>query len=105
MITERELQSRIVTLLRRLNIEPLWHRTDRRSGATVGWPDITWCYHGRGYAWEVKTPTGRLRLEQERMLDRLAALPNGWSVRIVRSVDDAIAALQEATERQRSIYP
>src|SRR2546430_16460274 len=38
---ERQLQSQIVQLLRLKGIEPLWHRTDKRSAATIGWPDIT----------------------------------------------------------------
>src|SRR5438105_10429918 len=38
---ERQLQSMIVNLLRLKGIEPLWHRTDKRSAATVGWPDIS----------------------------------------------------------------
>ncbi len=38
---ERALQVLIINLLRLKGIEPLWHRTDKRSAATVGWPDIS----------------------------------------------------------------
>jgi len=37
---ERELQSQIVQDLRRRGFTVCWHRTDRKSHATIGWPDI-----------------------------------------------------------------
>src|SRR5438309_363687 len=59
---ERQLQSMIVNLLRLKGIEPLWHRTNKRSSATVGWPDITFSVKAscegsewtEAHGWEVK---------------------------------------------------
>jgi hypothetical protein len=90
---ERELQGQIVNLLRLRGIEPLWHRTDRRSAATIGWPDITFAYYGKAIAWEVKLPNGRLSREQDQMLDTLGTVPNWWDIRVIRSVDQALGEL------------
>lgn len=99
---ERDLQGKIVNLLRLKGIEPLWHRTDKRSHATVGWPDITFStfHRGNGWddfcpsAWEVKLD-GELSTEQQQMLIRLQTPPNGWRVRIIRSVDEALDQLRQ----------
>lgn len=110
--SERELQGQIVSLLRLKGIEPLWHRTDKRSAATVGWPDITFSVarvdslslsqyeHGQWTtiypcAWEVKFGDGKLRQEQEQMALRLQSPPNYWRWKVIRSVDEAIAELCE----------
>lgn len=45
--------------------------------------------------WEVKTSTGKLSKEQEQMHIRLSTPPNCWRVRVVRSVDEALAELKE----------
>jgi len=96
--TERALQGQIVALLRLRGIEALWHRTDRRSAATVGWPDITFAVRGRGgvraCAWEVKL-NGRLTREQSDLARRL--VDNGWDWRLIRSVEEASQALEEVT--------
>ena len=99
---ERDLQGKIVNLLRLKGIEPLWHRTDKRSHATIGWPDITFstCHRGNGWddfcpsAWEIKLE-GELSVEQQQMLIRLQTPPNGWRVRVIRSVDEAIDQLKQ----------
>lgn len=88
---ERALQGLIVNLLRLKGIEPLWHRTDKRSAATVGWPDITFSIitgpgtiDGVGLqrtnpcAWEVKFGPGELSDEQKKMAVRLQSPPNFW---------------------------
>jgi len=103
-MTERELQGKIVKLLRQLRIEALWHRLDRRSAATVSWPDITFAYHGSAYAWEIKLPTGRLRPEQTEMLERLSRPPNKWSVHVIRSLDEAIESVERLQRHPARCY-
>lgn len=113
---ERQLQVQIVNLLRLKGIEPLWHRTDKRSAATIGWPDITFSVRGwrtisegedgessyitrtpfiSGCAWEVKFDKGQLSKEQQQMHVRLSTSPNGWRIRVIRSVDEALSELKE----------
>ncbi len=93
--TERQLQTQIVNLLRLKGIEPCWHRTDKRSAATVGWPDLTFSIQPGATLWEIKLPTGKLSKEQEQMHIRLSTPPNCWRVRVIRSVDMALAELKE----------
>jgi hypothetical protein len=90
---ERKLQGQIVNLLRLRGIEALWHRSDKRSAATVGWPDITFAYYGKAFVWEIKLPERKLRPEQEKMILALKSEPNRWEVRVIHSVDEALAEL------------
>jgi hypothetical protein len=96
--TERQLQGQIVNLLRLKGIEPLWHRTDRKSAATIGWPDITFSIrHGLQrlpVAWEVKIGRARLSEDQARMLEKLQTPPNCWAVSLVGSYDEAVRLLR-----------
>ena len=52
-----------------------------------GFPDIIGVFHGRAFAIEVKSPTGRLspaqKLVHKKMEDK------GWPVGVCRSVDEA----------------
>jgi len=100
--SERELQGQIVNLLRLKGIEPLWHRTNKKSGATIGWPDITFSVLGVAWdlttiacAWEVKFGDGELSKEQKQMAVRLQSPPNNWCWREIRSVDQALKELRE----------
>ena len=106
---ERQLQTMIVNLLRLKGIEPLWHRTDKKSAATVGWPDITFAVQGKWQnldegldgtfeipcAWEAKFGNGQLSKEQQQMHVRLSTPPNTWRISIIRSVDEALKELKE----------
>lgn len=104
MKSEKELQGQIVNLLRLKGIEVLWHRTDKRSAATVGWPDLTFSlnqvfghdgltyFFGQAIAWEVKLPTGKLSKEQAELKPKLEA--NGWRWRLITSVDQALEELK-----------
>lgn len=96
---EKDLQARIVNVLRLRGIEPLWHRTDRKSTATVGWPDITFCVeHGLRsipIVWEIKLPGKKLSLEQTRMMIKLMDPPNAWVYKIITSVDEALMELKK----------
>lgn len=92
-MSEKDLQRQIVKVIRLHGIEVLVHRMDRKTGATVGWPDITFCVNGQGYLWEIKTGAGRLSLEQERLMDKLSQPPDSWKVKVIRSVQEAIYEL------------
>lgn len=105
--SERALQGQIVQYLRLHGIEPLWHRTDKRSHATKGWPDITFAILDKSdqsdsfewpvlaCAWEIKFGEGDLSPEQERMFDRLRQPPNGWRCKVIRSLPEAIHELAD----------
>lgn len=60
-------------------------------GLGVGSPDIVGCYQGRAFGWELKAPGGRLSPEQERW--HAAARGRGLRVDVVRSAEEAAAAL------------
>jgi hypothetical protein len=96
---ERELQGQIMQYLGVRGIEALWHRTDKRSHATLGWPDITFGVMVGGIpcpcGWEVKFGNGTLTKEQNDMLARLQARPNCWRIRIIRSFIEAVDELRE----------
>lgn len=100
---ERDLQRQIVALLRLKGIEPIVSRMDKRTSNNVGTPDILFCVHVEidssswaavGCAWEVKFGDGKLSVEQQRMHVRMSTPPNGWRIRVIRSVDEAIEELQ-----------
>lgn len=68
----------------------------RVSHATVaGTPDLLVCYQGRFFAFEVKTPTGRIRPDQ-RVQNKLIEDAGGEGF-IVRSAAEAVACLKSAT--------
>jgi hypothetical protein len=105
---ERQLQNQIVNLLRLKGIEPLWHRTDKKSAATIGWPDITFAvclapnndkrymvYDSVPCAWEVKFGKGSLSIAQQQMHVRLSTPPNAWRIRVIKSVDEALEELKK----------
>lgn len=84
---ERDLQRLIVNYLQLKGIEALWHRTDKRSTATVGWPDLTFAAKGFPVAWEIKFEKGKLSEEQELMAVKLKR--NGWRFAVIRSLEEA----------------
>lgn len=97
--SERQLQTQIVQYLRYRGIEPLWHRTDKRSHATIGWPDITFSVMSNGFAtpcaYEVKFGSGLLSPAQSDMLQRLQSAPNAWRCRVIRSFEEVVSELRE----------
>jgi hypothetical protein len=80
---ERDLQGEIVQYLNLQRIEVLWHRTDKKSHATVGWPDLTFVKDGVPWGIEVKTDAGRVRPNQYETMRKMTC--NGWQCAIVRS--------------------
>jgi len=98
--SERQLQSQIVQYLRLRGLEVLWHRTDKKSHATIGWPDITFSAKVGAFpmpvAIEVKFGSGTLSREQNDLLARLQASPNFWRVLVVRNFVEVVDFLREA---------
>lgn len=103
---ERELQKQIVNYLRLHGIEPLWFRTDKRTTANLGWPDITFSVEVESpetyrspvtipCVWEIKFEKGRLSKQQDDLSKKLITYPNGWRYRIITSLDEAIMELRE----------
>lgn len=85
---EKQLQGLIYNFLRVNDVEVLWHRTDKKSHATVGWPDLTFALLGRAVAWEVKLPGRKPEEHQTNLHERM--LLNGWTVEVVTSLEQAI---------------
>ena len=59
--------------------------------STAGIPDVICCLDGRFFAFEVKTPEGRLTKLQEHTIQRIKDA--GGHAFVVRSVDDVKAVL------------
>jgi hypothetical protein len=98
-LEEKQLQVQILNLLRLKGIEPLWHRTDKKSTATVGWPDITFSA-GCGLRsipclWEIKLPGKKLSEEQMSLMVQLTKPPNAWVYKVITSVDEALIELKK----------
>lgn len=106
---ERKLHEQIRQFFNRKGIAYLESRMDKRSHATVGWPDFTFAVHLNKpnkidptsvtmvpipCAWECKVGKAKLRPEQEEMFRRLQAFPNSWRVRVIRSLQEAADELK-----------
>lgn len=108
---EKQLQKLIVSLLNLRGIEVNVSRMDKRKTDRVGWPDLTFCVWGKEHhsfinsgnsetfkarlfacCWEIKMPNAGLSEEQQRLAMKL--IGNGWSCRVIRSVDEALAELK-----------
>ena len=98
MRLERRLQASIWNLLRQNGIEPVWHRTDKRTTTAVGMPDFLFAVEqglkSVAICWEIKLPGGHLSPDQQRMMHRLTDPPNAWVYRVITSVDEAISELK-----------
>jgi hypothetical protein len=104
-MAERDVQHAIRLALGRMTDVVLWRNStgvarpnDRvvRYGLCVGSSDLIGILapSGRLLALEVKTPVGRLTLEQRQFLE-LVRRRGGFAC-VVRSVDDAVAAMDRA---------
>ena len=104
VIPERQVQRAILAGLRLRFPEALVHHSPNaasdarhrfhmaKDGVLPGYPDLTVLLpHGRTLLLEVKTTKGRLSPAQRDIHDRLAAM--GHAVAVVRSVDEALAAV------------
>ena len=97
--SERDLQRQIVNYLKLRGIEVCWHRTDKKSAATIGWPDITFAVRVNGFpspcAYEVKFGSGTLSREQNDVLARMQAPPNCWRIRVIRTFIEVVDDMRE----------
>lgn len=91
---ERDLQRLVANLLRLRGIPFNASRMDRRTTCVSGWPDFTLVTKGVPMAWEVKTKKGQLTPQQERLHILMQAC--GWRVSVIRSIREAIVALEAA---------
>lgn len=105
---ERDLSKLIVNYLRLHGIEPLVHRTDKKSTATKGWPDITFAISCKGdkvpggydtyvvaVVWELKHGYNKLEPDQVSMAEKLQTPPNCWIHRVIKSFEQAREHLRE----------
>lgn len=90
---ERDLQIRLRALLGLRGIAYQQSRMDKKTTGTVGWPDFTFAVNGRPVAWECKLPGKDLDEDQVRVIEQMKA--NGWDVRVIRSVEQAMGHLRE----------
>lgn len=111
--SEAVLQSRIVKALRTRGYAPL-HIPNEQVGCTAvrigqlvamgmmpGAPDLLVPIgEGKTIFMEVKTPRG-IQSQQQKNFERLWCQKYGYEYRIVRSVDDALAFLEEKTNGKR----
>ena len=93
--SEKELHAEIAAILDAKGIVFVRSRMDKRTTNRKGTPDFLFSIRGHSMAWEVKTASGRLSLEQERMLDRMSNPPNNWNVSVIRSAGEATKKLYE----------
>jgi len=91
IITESEIQRQIIAELRQRGAFVLRNNSSRggrqrRSFNEPGTPDLFVVEPGRAYWVEVKTPTGQISRDQERVHEWLERM--GQEVIIARSVED-----------------
>jgi hypothetical protein len=92
--SEKELQEQLLAYLEEhRGIVVFYSRMDRKTSNRKGQPDFLFAFKGIPVAWEVKTPIGKLRPEQEAIAPKLLA--NGWRYSVVRSVQQAKTILDE----------
>lgn len=93
--SEKELQSSIVAYLKLKEIVVCSPTFGKVSRIKKGWPDLTFCYKGIPCLWEIKRPKGILSEDQKQLHYKL--IDNGWSVKVIRSIEEAKQTLEEIT--------
>lgn len=88
---ERELQKQLAQLLDLRDIVFATPRMDKRSTLKVGWPDFTFVIGGKPCAWEAKIRDNKLTSEQQELHTKMRL--NGWTVQVIRNVNEAIEFL------------
>jgi len=83
----------VAAIMRWLKTAPRCFAWKEHGGlySTAGVPDVICCLDGRFFAFEVKTPEGRLTKLQEHTIQRIEDA--GGHAFVVRSVDDVKAVL------------
>lgn len=90
---ERDLQSTLMSYLMMRGVCPMSPTFGRKTRIKVGWPDITFAYHGVPCVWEVKFQTKKLDPEQEKIQQQLTSAENGWRHAVISTVEEAKAFL------------
>ena len=91
--SERDLQEQIANWLRLHEIAFYRAAMHKKTTGTVGWPDFTFAVKGRACALEVKFGTHKPEPAQWECM--AAMTKNGWRCRVVRSLEEVIAAIRE----------
>lgn len=106
---ERQLHREIGNLLRLKGVFFVESRMDRKTTTQVGVPDflfsvLVWIEDKltqttieipQAQAWELKVNGRPLDPEQQKAFETMSAKPNGWSCRVIRSVDQALEELRK----------
>ena len=87
---EKDIVAAIMRLLKRIPRGFAWKEHIGMYG-TAGSPDVICCLDGRFFAFEVKTPEGRVTRLQEQTIHRIKIA--GGHAYVVRSVEDVKAVL------------
>ena len=87
---EKDIVAAIMRLLKRTPRCFAWKEHGGMYGS-AGIPDVICCVDGRFFAFEVKTPEGRLTKLQEHTIHRIKVA--GGHAHVVRSVEDVKAVL------------
>ncbi len=90
---ERELSRQFCAYLTQRGVPHFVCRTDKRSHATIGWPDVTAVWGGRVACVELKTATGTLSDAQRACHEALRA--TGTAVCVARSLVVAIEFVKQ----------
>ena len=89
-LLEKDIVAAIMRLLKRVPRCFAWKEHGGMYGS-AGIPDVICCLDGRFFAFEVKTPEGRVSKLQERTIHRIKVA--GGHAYVVRSVEDVKAVL------------
>lgn len=91
---EKEFHEKLMQYLRMKGVRVIVHsRTDRPTTNQAGIPDLLFVYAGIPCAWELKLPGKNPTPEQVQCMGDMAA--DLWSVRVVRSIQEAVEILRE----------
>ncbi|MEM4247639.1 MAG: VRR-NUC domain-containing protein [Candidatus Nanoarchaeia archaeon] len=98
---EKDLHKALIGYLNMKGIAVGHARMDRKSSYTEGWPDLTFVVKtkdglGIPVAFELKGSKGVLSEEQEKVLAQMKE--NGWSVHIVRTMEEGVKIIQKIKE-------
>jgi hypothetical protein len=85
---EAAMQRQFASYCSLRGLEYLWHRLDRKTGATPGWPDFLVVVSGKVVFIEFKTSKGRLSDDQQRV--QLALQKAGLNTLVTTSASRAI---------------
>ena len=94
-VAEKVIQTQILQYLRLHDIFVIHQPMNKRSQLPPGTPDFIMAIGGRAVAIEVKTESGHLSEDQERVRDQMVC--NLWDYYLVRSVE-AVKEILESYE-------